>query len=130
MSNGQHILVVGSGAREHAIAWKLMQSPRVARVSVAPGNGGTPNNVSIAATDVEGLLSWAQNNHPDLTVLGPDASVAAGIVDVFQAAGLLIFGPSKAAAQIDTSKIFAKKFMVRNAIAPALFSYFDCHRRR
>src|SRR5260221_14780509 len=119
MSNGQHILVVGSGAREHAIAWKLMQSPRVARVSVAPGNGGTPNNVSIAATDVEGLLSWAQHNKPDLTVLGPDASVAAGIVDIFQAAGLRIFGPTKAAAQIESSKIFSKQFIARNAVVNA-----------
>src|SRR5258707_4463404 len=100
MSNGQHILVVGSGAREHAIAWKLMQSPRVARVSVAPGNGGTPHNVPIAATDAQGLLAWAEHNKPDLTVVGPEAAMAAGIVDIFQAAGLRIFGPSKDAARI------------------------------
>ncbi len=129
MSNGQHILVVGSGAREHAIAWKLMQSPRVARVSVAPGNGGTPYNAPIAATDAESLLAWAQYNKPDLTVLGPDASVAAGIVDVFQAAGLRIFGPTKAAAQIESSKIFAKQFMARNAIATAPFEVFDDYRK-
>src|SRR5258708_1433256 len=129
MSNGQHILVVGSGAREHAIAWKLMQSPRVSRVSVAPGNGGTAHNVPIAVTDAQGLLAWAQHNKPDLTVLGPEVSVAAGIVDVFQAAGLRIFGPSKAAAQIETSKIFAKQFMARNAIATAPFEVFDDYRK-
>src|SRR5258708_7520636 len=129
MSNGQHILVVGSGAREHAIAWKLMQSPRVARVSVAPGNGGTPDNVPIAVTDVDGLLAWAQANQPDLTIVGPEVPLSLGIVDRFQAGGLRIFGPSQAAAQIESSKRFAKQFMRRHDIPTAPFEVFDDYRK-
>jgi phosphoribosylamine--glycine ligase len=125
----QHILVVGNGAREHAIAWKLMQSPRVAKVSVAPGNGGTPNNVPIAATDIAGLVKWAQENKPDLTVIGPEAPLVAGIVDAFQAAGLRVFGPSKAAAQIEGSKVFAKQFMQRHNIPTAPFEVFNDPRK-
>ncbi len=125
----QHILVIGSGAREHAIAWKLMQSPRVARVSVAPGNGGTPNNVPISVTDIDGLLAWAQENQPDLIVVGPEVPLSLGIVDRFQAAGLRIFGPTQAAAQIESSKRFAKQFMRRHNIPTAPFEVFDDYRK-
>jgi phosphoribosylamine--glycine ligase len=125
----QHILVVGNGAREHAIAWKLMQSPRVGKVSVAPGNGGTLNNVPISATDIAGLVKWAQKNKPDLTVIGPEAPLVAGIVDAFQAAGLRVFGPTKAAAQIEGSKVFSKQFMQRHNIPTAPFEVFDDPRK-
>jgi phosphoribosylamine--glycine ligase len=120
---------VGSGAREHAIAWKLMQSQRVGKVSTAPGNGGTPNNVPIAATDIEGLVRWATENKPYLTVIGPEAPLAAGIVDAFQAAGLRVFGPTRAAAQIESSKVFAKQFMKRHHIPTAPFEVFDDYRK-
>ena len=125
----QHILVVGNGAREHAIAWKLMQSPRVGRVSVAPGNGGTPNNVPIAVTDLDGLLAWAHSNRPDLTIVGPEVPLSLGLVDRFQAAGLRIFGPTRAAAQIESSKAFAKQFMRRHDIPTAPFEVFDDYRK-
>ncbi len=125
---GAHVLVIGGGGREHALAWKLAQSPHVRQVSVAPGNGGTPNNVPLAATDVEGLLAWAVAHQPDLTVVGPEAALAAGIVDRFTAAGLPIFGPTRAAAQLETSKVFAKQFMQRHAIPTAPFDIFDSPR--
>ncbi len=125
MSNLAHVLVIGSGGREHALAWKLAQSPRVGKVSVAPGNGGTPNNVPISATDIDGLLAWALQHKPDLTVVGPESSLALGVVDRFEAAGLKIFGPTKAAAQIETSKVFAKQFMQRHGIPTAPFEIFD-----
>jgi phosphoribosylamine---glycine ligase len=125
----QHILIIGNGGREHAIAWKLQQSPRVAKISVAPGNGGTPNNVPISATDVDGLVAWAKANQPDLTIIGPEAPLALGIVDAFQAAGLRVFGPTKAAAQLESSKIFAKEFMRRHNIPTASFEVFDDYRQ-
>jgi phosphoribosylamine--glycine ligase len=122
---GQHILIIGGGAREHAIAWKLAQSPRVEKISLAPGNGGTANNIDIAATDIDGLLHWATENQPDLTIVGPEDPLSMGIVDRFQAAGLRIFGPTRAAAQIESSKIFSKQFMARHDIPTAPFEVFN-----
>ncbi len=116
------ILVVGSGGREHALAWKLSQSPRVTKVFAAPGNPGTAEvgeNVDLAASDIEGLVAFAQHEAIGLTVIGPDDALAAGIVDAFESAGLRAFGPRKAAAQLESSKIFAKEFMRRHGIPTA-----------
>ncbi len=124
MTTDAHVLVIGSGGREHALAWKLAQSPQVAKVSVAPGNAGTPNAVPIAATDMDGLLAWALANNPDLTIVGPESALALGIVDRFEAAGLRIYGPTQKAAQLETSKVFAKQFMARHAIPTAPFEIF------
>jgi len=118
------VLIIGSGGREHALAWKLAQSPRVGKITVAPGNAGTPNNVPLAATDVEGLLNWAVMNQPSLTIVGPEAALALGIVDKFTAAGLAVFGPTQAAARIETSKVFAKQFMRKYGIPTAPFEVF------
>src|SRR3954469_25693769 len=108
------VLVIGGGGREHALAWKLAQSPRVARVFVAPGNGGTARepgltNVTLATHDE--CVAFALEHRIALTVVGPEAPLAEGIVDRFRAAGLRIFGPSQAAAQLESSKDFAKAFM-------------------
>jgi phosphoribosylamine--glycine ligase len=116
------LLVVGSGGREHALAWKLAQSPRVQMVYVAPGNGGTAlehNLENLRITDINELADFAQREHIHLTVVGPETPLAAGIVDVFRARGLKIFGPTKAAAQLESSKDFAKSFMVRHHIPTA-----------
>ena len=113
------ILVVGNGAREHAIAWKLRQSPQVTELFVAPGNGGTSRlacNVPISANDTDALLSFASDSAIDLTVVGPEGPLATGIADQFQEAGLLIFGPTKLAARIESSKSFAKDLMVRYGV--------------
>lgn len=121
------VLVVGSGGREHALVWKLRQSARVGRVFCAPGNGGTAalaTNVAIGAEDVAGLLAFAQAKAIDLTVVGPEVPLALGIVDVFNAAGLAIFGPSQAAAQLESSKAFAKAFMAAVGIPTAGFGVF------
>jgi len=107
-------LVIGGGAREHALVWKLAQSPRVKEIYAAPGNAGTAqlaHNLEISPTDIESLAEAAKENKIDLTVVGPEAPLAAGIVDQFQAKGLTIFGPTKAAAQIEASKVFAKELM-------------------
>jgi len=120
-----HVLIIGGGGREHALAWKLAQSPRVGKVNVAPGNAGTPNNVAIPATDVDGLLAWALAHQPSLTIVGPETTLEAGLVDRFTGAGLHIFGPSQAAARIESSKIFAKQFMQRHGIPTAPFEIFD-----
>ena len=112
-------LLVGNGAREHAIAWKLAQSPLVSELLVAPGNAGTAalgRNVPIGAEDVDGLLALAREEGVEFTVVGPEAPLAAGIVDRFQEAGALIFGPTAAAARIESSKTFAKELMLRNGI--------------
>jgi phosphoribosylamine--glycine ligase len=109
-----NILVVGNGGREHALAWKLAQSPRAKRVFVAPGNAGTAGvaeNVEIAADDISGLVKFAQQNQVELTVVGPEAPLVAGIVDAFQHAKLRVFGPSKAAAQLEGSKVFCKNLL-------------------
>lgn len=108
------VLVVGSGGREHALAWKIAASPRVDRVFVAPGNAGTAaeaENVAIAADDIAGLIKFVQQNSIDLTVVGPEAPLVAGIVDVFQREKLRVFGPSKAAAQLEGSKVFCKNVL-------------------
>src|SRR6185436_13296279 len=113
------LLVIGSGGREHAIAWKLAQSPRVQKVFVAPGNGGTAleNGLeNVPLTEVGPLVEFARRERVYLTVVGPEAPLAAGVVDAFQAAGLKIFGPTRAAAQLESSKDFAKSFMRRHAI--------------
>ena len=123
------ILVIGSGGREHALAWKLAQSDRVDEVLVAPGNAGTASeakcrNVAVKATDIEGLLALARDGGIAFTVVGPEAPLVAGIVDRFQAAGLRIFGPSAAAAQLEGSKAFAKDFLARHGIPTAHYAVF------
>jgi phosphoribosylamine--glycine ligase len=121
------VLVIGSGGREHALAWKLAQSPRVKTVHVAPGNGGTALDAklkNIAITDVKALADFAQHEKIALTVVGPEAPLAAGVVDEFRARGLRIFGPTKAAAQLESSKAFAKDFMRRHGIPTAAYDTF------
>jgi phosphoribosylamine--glycine ligase len=116
--------VIGSGGREHALSWKLSQSPKVETVFTAPGNGGTENNVPIDVNDLDGLADFAQKNNC-FTVVGPEDPLAAGIVDKFNKLGLPIFGPSQKAAQLESSKIWAKDFMKRNEIPTARFEIFD-----
>src|SRR3989338_8470320 len=121
------VLIVGSGGREHALAWKLRQSPRVRKLYVAPGNGGTAvtaENVAIEAMDFQGLATFAAEKQIGLTVVGPDDIFAAGIVDFFQARGLRIWGPTKEAAQIESSKAFSKQFMTDAGIPTAEFKVF------
>ena len=116
------ILVIGSGGREHALLWKLAQSPRVTELICAPGNAGTAElatNHPIAASDLPGLLALAKSEQVDLTVVGPDDPLAAGIVDLFQKEGLRVFGPLAAAARLESSKSFAKEFMIRHGIPTA-----------
>jgi len=122
------LLVIGSGGREHALAWKLTQSPKVQKVFVAPGNGGTALESgleNLAITDIPKLIEFAKKEHIHLTVVGPEAPLAAGIVDAFQEAGLKIFGPSRAAAQLESSKDFAKQFMVRHGVPTARHATFE-----
>lgn len=122
------VLVVGSGGREHALAWAIARSARVEKVYVAPGNGGTSSmaeNVPIAADRVEELLDFARARGIDLTVVGPEAPLVAGIVDAFQAAGRRCFGPTRAAARLEGSKVFSKEFMRRHGIPTADFAVFD-----
>jgi phosphoribosylamine--glycine ligase len=122
------LLVIGGGGREHALAWKLTQSPRVQKVFVAPGNGGTAteNGVdNVAITGTAELIAFAKKEKILLTVVGPEAPLAAGVVDAFRDAGLKIFGPSRAAAQLEASKDFAKSFMARHKIPTALHKTFD-----
>ncbi|HEY3521077.1 MAG TPA: phosphoribosylamine--glycine ligase [Rhodanobacteraceae bacterium] len=123
------VLVIGSGGREHALAWKLAQSPRVDRVLVAPGNAGSARekrvrNIDIAMNDIDGLLKLARDERIDLTVVGPEAPLVAGIVDKFRAAGLRCFGPRKLAAQLEGSKAFAKDFLLRHNIPSARYAVF------
>jgi phosphoribosylamine---glycine ligase len=121
------ILVIGGGGREHALAWKLAQSPKVQSVFVAPGNGGTaldPLLENIAITDVKALREWAQAQKIALTVVGPEQPLAAGVVDEFRAHGLRIFGPTRAAAQLESSKAFSKAFMQRHGIPTAGYETF------
>jgi len=119
-----NVLVVGSGGREHALSWKLSQSSKVETVFTAPGNGGTQNNVPINADDLDGLADFARKNNC-FTVVGPEDPLAAGIVDKFNGLGLKVFGPSRKAAQLESSKIWAKDFMKRNEIPSARFEIFD-----
>ncbi len=122
------VLVVGNGGREHAIAWKLAQCERVSQVFVAPGNGGTLRDArlkNLAITNIHELADWATENKVALTVVGPEAPLAAGIVDVFRGRGLRIFGPTQAAAQLESSKAFAKDFMKRHGIPTAAYEVFS-----
>jgi len=122
------ILVIGSGGREHAMAWRLAQGPKVQKVYVAPGNAGTALEdgvANIAITAVPELIAFAQREDIHMTVVGPEAPLAAGIVDDFRAAGLKIFGPTRAAAQLESSKDFAKRFMVRHNIPTSFFETFS-----
>ncbi|GKV79013.1 phosphoribosylamine--glycine ligase [Pectobacterium carotovorum subsp. carotovorum] len=123
------ILVIGNGGREHALAWKASQSPLAKRVYVAPGNAGTAlepalTNVDIAATDIPALVAFAQENHIDLTIVGPETPLVIGIVDAFQSAGLKIFGPTQGAAQLEGSKAFTKDFLARHNIPSAEYQNF------
>ncbi|KGG83533.1 MULTISPECIES: phosphoribosylamine--glycine ligase [Comamonas] len=122
------ILVIGGGGREHALAWKLAESPKATKVYVAPGNGGTAlaggklENLDI--TDVKALREWAQAEKIAVTVVGPEAPLAAGVVDEFRAHGLKVFGPTKTAAQLESSKAFSKDFMARHSIPTAQYETF------
>jgi len=123
------VLVIGSGGREHALAWKLSQSPRVDEVIVAPGNAGTAReprmrNANVSASDLDGLLKLAQDEGVDFTVVGPEAPLVAGVVDKFRAAGLRVFGPTAAAAQLEGSKSFTKDFLARHHIPTARYAVF------
>jgi phosphoribosylamine--glycine ligase len=121
------LLVIGGGGREHALAWKLASSPRVQKVFVAPGNGGTarePGVENVPITDLEALADFAARERVQLTVVGPEAPLAAGVVDLFRARGLRIFGPTRAAAQLESSKAFAKSFLVRHGIPTAGYESF------
>ena len=122
------ILVIGSGGREHALVWKLAQSPRVSELYCAPGNAGTAQiatNVAIPVNDQSSLLKFAIAEGIDLTVVGPDDALAAGIVDHFEHAGLRIFGPTQSAARLESSKVFAKEFMQRHGIPTAASGHFS-----
>lgn len=128
--NGRRILIIGGGGREHALAWKCAQSSNVARVWVAPGNAGTARepkveNAAIAATDLDALLRFATDERIDLTIVGPEAPLVAGIVDRFQAAGRACFGPTRAAARLEGSKAFAKDFLARHGIPSAAYRAFS-----
>ncbi|GAB3380856.1 phosphoribosylamine--glycine ligase [Lysobacter fragariae] len=121
------VLVIGSGGREHALAWKLAQSPRVTEVIVAPGNAGTATetkcrNVAINPTDIDALLALATNENVAVTIVGPEGPLVAGVVDTFRAAGQRIFGPTAAAAQLEGSKAFAKDFLARHGIPTAHYA--------
>ena len=124
------VLVVGNGGREHALAWKLHQSPSVAQVYVAPGNGGTARDQrlvslpQLSATDVVGVRTWARANGIGLVVVGPEAPLAAGLVDELRAHGVPVFGPTQAAAQLESSKAFSKAFMARHGIPTAAYDTF------
>ena len=123
------VLIIGGGGREHALAWKVVQSPLVDQVFVAPGNAGTAlenniENIDINAEDIPALLAYAKNNQIDLTIVGPEAALVEGIVDVFNENGLKIFGPTKAAAQLEGSKAFTKDFLERHKIPTAFYGNF------
>jgi len=126
------ILVIGAGGREHAIAWKITQNKEVSRVYVAPGNAGTatnPDMMNVPITKVEELVKFAQEEQIHLTIVGPEAPLSQGVVDAFRAAGLKIFGPTKAAAQLESSKDFAKAFMMRHGIPTAIYETFSDAKR-
>ncbi|WP_018938309.1 MULTISPECIES: phosphoribosylamine--glycine ligase [unclassified Thioalkalivibrio] len=125
-----NVLVIGNGGREHALAWKLAQSPRIERVLVAPGNAGTAReakceNVEIGVTDIDALLALAEREAVAFTVVGPEAPLVAGVVDAFRAAGRRCFGPTAKAAQLEGSKSFAKDFMQRHGIPTAAYGSFE-----
>jgi phosphoribosylamine--glycine ligase len=123
------VLIIGGGGREHALAWKAAQSPLIDRVYVAPGNGGTAmeprvENVKIAAEDIEALAAFANEHRIGLTIVGPEAPLVAGVVDAFQETGLRCFGPTRSAAQLEGSKVFAKDFLARHQIPTAAYRSF------
>jgi phosphoribosylamine--glycine ligase len=123
----QDVLIIGSGGREHALAWKIAQSPAIGKLYVAPGNPGTASiasNIDLQATDKVGLVQFAKAHAIDLTIVGPDAILAIGMVDAFQAAGLRIFGPTMAAARIESSKAFSKGLMATQGIPTANYQTF------
>jgi phosphoribosylamine---glycine ligase len=124
-----NILIIGNGGREHALGWKAAQSPLADKIYVAPGNAGTAletrlENVDIVATDIAGLLAFAQSHDIGLTIVGPEAPLVIGVVDAFRAAGLAIFGPTQAAAQLEGSKAFTKDFLARHNIPTAFYQNF------
>lgn len=124
-----NILIIGNGGREHALAWKTAQSPLVSKVFVAPGNAGTAleqrvENVNISSTDINGLVTFAKAHNVELTIVGPEAPLVIGVVDAFEKAGLTIFGPSQAAAQLEGSKAFTKDFLARHKIPTAEYQNF------
>jgi|TARA_B110000879_G_scaffold89667_1_gene123235 phosphoribosylamine--glycine ligase len=122
------VLVIGSGGREHALAWKITENKEVSRIYVAPGNAGTatsPNMTNVAITDIDGLVQFAKDENIDVTIVGPEAPLSQGVVDKFQAAGLKIFGPTQAAAQLESSKDFSKAFMIRYHIPTAAYETFS-----
>jgi len=121
------VMVIGGGGREHALAWKIAQSPLVSKVFVAPGNAGTAlekgmENVEI--NDIEALVAFAQSEEIAITVVGPEAPLSKGVVDQFKAAGLNIFGPTQAAAQLESSKDFSKAFMFKHGVPTAAYETF------
>ncbi|MFA5529987.1 MAG: phosphoribosylamine--glycine ligase, partial [Thiohalomonadaceae bacterium] len=123
------VLVIGSGGREHALAWKAAQSPKVSKVYVAPGNAGTAReprleNAAIDATDIPALIAFVQQNDVALSIVGPEAPLVMGVVDAFRAAGLRCFGPTQAAAQLEGSKAFTKDFLARHQIPTAAYANF------
>src|SRR5208283_5308775 len=123
-----NILVIGSGGRESALCWKIKQSDKVKRLYCAPGNGGIAHLaecVDLGVADVDGLLQFALQKKIDLTIVGPESALVAGVVDAFVQKGLKIFGPSKAAAELEGSKVFAKEFMHRRNIPTAVYKAFD-----
>jgi phosphoribosylamine---glycine ligase len=128
MASGLNILVVGSGAREHALAWKLAQSPRAARLFCAPGNAGIAQHaqcVPVSVSDLEALADFAQQERIDLTVVGPELPLAAGLVDVFQQRGLKAFGPTRGAALLESSKVWSKDFFSNHDLPTGCFATFD-----
>jgi phosphoribosylamine--glycine ligase len=125
------VLVIGNGAREHALVWKLSQSPKVSEIYVAPGNAGIASKatiINVKSTDIQSLAAVAQEKRIDLTVVGPEVPLAQGIVDVFQSRNLKIFGPSKAAAQIESSKVFSKELMQKYGIPCAKSESFASYK--
>jgi len=123
------VLIIGSGGREHALAWKAAQSPLVDQVFVAPGNGGTATepgteNLDIGSEDIEALVTFARDKSIELTIVGPEAPLVAGVVDAFLAAGLPCFGPTGSAARLEGSKAFTKDFLARHGIPTAAYRTF------
>ncbi len=122
------VLVIGSGGREHALAWKITKNKEVSRVYVAPGNAGTaanPDMMNVSITDIDALVQFAKDENISVTIVGPEAPLSEGVVDTFQAAGLKIFGPTQAAAQLESSKDFSKAFMIRHNIPTAAYETFS-----
>src|SRR5262245_48677713 len=125
-----NILIIGNGGREHALAWKARQSPLASEIFVAPGNGGTAlepgvENIAIQVTDIPSLVHFAKQQSIGLTIVGPEIPLAAGIVDTFTSHDLLCFGPTRTAAQLETSKAFSKDFMMRHHIPTARYAAFS-----